>query len=55
MTKGRMIRCISCGAEFSTEELLIAWLEGKIPNTISCLVCGKLESNLMERQPKARA
>jgi DNA-directed RNA polymerase subunit RPC12/RpoP len=55
MTKGRMIRCIGCGAEFSTEELLIAWLEGKIPNTISCPVCGKLESNLMERQIKARA
>ena len=55
MTKGRMIHCIGCGAEFSTEELLIAWLEGKIPNTISCPVCGKLESNLMERQIKVRA
>ena len=54
MIKGRMIHCLGCGAKFSTEDLLIAWLEGKIPNTISCIVCGKLESDLMVRQPKAR-
>jgi transcription elongation factor Elf1 len=55
MIKGKMIRCVGCGAEFSTEEILIAWLEGKIPNTISCPVCGKLESSLIARQIKVRA
>jgi hypothetical protein len=55
MIKGKMIHCIGCGAEFSTEEILIAWLEGKIPNTISCPDCGKLESSLIERQIKMRA
>jgi transcription elongation factor Elf1 len=55
MIKGKMIRCVGCGAEFSTEEILISWLEGKIPNTISCPVCGKLESSLIARQIKVRA
>jgi hypothetical protein len=55
MIKGKMIHCIGCGAEFSTEEILIAWLEGKIPNTICCPFCGKLESSLIERQIKIRA
>jgi hypothetical protein len=55
MTKGRMIRCLGCGAEFSSEELLIAWLEGKIPNPISCPVCGDIEPSLMRIHSKARA
>jgi|GEM_PF-6267182 len=38
----RITSCLGCGAEFPSDEALIAWLKGKSPNPISCPECGEL-------------
>ncbi len=40
--KGEKAYCLSCGYEFSSDEALISWLNGKSPNPLSYPSCGEL-------------